>query len=71
MIRVWIAVAVVLVAAGALVPVLAGRRNRLSSNDEAVEDVEQLDDERAMARMRTARERYDTGPQLREQKRYK
>jgi hypothetical protein len=73
MIWVWIAVAVVLVAAGALVPVLAGRNTRLSSNDEAVaarsrynqlglyvEAEEQLDDEQAMARMRAARERYNT-----------
>lgn len=70
---VWIVVAVVLVAAGALVPVLAGRDRRLSSNDEAVaarsrynqlglyvEDAEQVDDEEAAARMRAARERYNT-----------
>lgn len=69
----WIVVAVVLVAAGALVPVLAGRDRRLSSNDEAVaarsrynqlglyaEDAEQLTDEQANALMRTARERYNT-----------
>jgi hypothetical protein len=73
MIWLWIGIAVVLVAAGALVPVLAGRNNRLSSNDEAVaarsrynqlglyvEDTEQLDDEQAKARLRVARERYDT-----------
>lgn len=73
MIWVWVGVAVVLVAAGALVPVLTGRDNRLSSNDEAVaarsrynqlglyaEDVEQLDDEQADALMRKARERYNT-----------
>jgi hypothetical protein len=73
MIWLWIGIAVVLVAAGALVPVLAGRNNRLSSNDEAVaarsrynqlglyvEDTEQLDDEQAMARLRAARERYNT-----------
>jgi hypothetical protein len=70
---VWIVVAVVLVAAGALVPVLAGRDKRLSSNDEAVaarsrynqlglyaEDPEQLADEQANALLRTARERYHT-----------
>jgi hypothetical protein len=70
---VWIVVAVVLVAAGALVPVLAGRDKRLSSNDEAVaarsrynqlglyaEDPEQLTDEQATALLRTARERYNT-----------
>jgi type II secretory pathway pseudopilin PulG len=69
----WIAVAVVLVAAGALVPVLSGRNDKLKSNDEAVaarsrynqlglyvEDPEQLDDEQATAKLRTARERYDT-----------
>ena len=73
MIWVWIGIAVVLVAAGALVPVLAGRNNRLTSNDEAVaarsryhqlghyaEDAEELDDEQATAHMRTARERYHT-----------
>jgi len=73
MIWLWIGIAVVLVAAGALVPVLAGRNTRLSSNDEAVaarsrynqlglyvEDTEQLDDEQAMARLRAARERYNT-----------
>jgi hypothetical protein len=72
---VWVAIAVVLVAAGALVPVLAGRRrgNRLSSNDEAVaarsrynqlglyvENLEQLDDDKAMALLRSAQERYNT-----------
>jgi hypothetical protein len=70
---IWIGIAVVLVAAGALVPVLAGRNNRLTSNDEAVaarsryhqlghyvEDAEQLDDEQATALLRTARERYHT-----------
>jgi len=71
---VWIGVAVVLVAAGALVPVLSGRDNRLRSNDEAVaarsrynqlglyveDGVEQLDDQQAMTLLRTARERYDT-----------
>lgn len=74
MIWVWIGIAVVLVAAGALVPVLSGRRTaRLSSNDEAVaarsrynqlgfyvENLEQLDDDKAMALMRTALERYNT-----------
>lgn len=74
MIWVWVGIAVVLVAAGALVPVLSGRDNRLRSNDEAVaarsrynqlglyveDGVEQLDDERAMALLRTARERYNT-----------
>ena len=75
MIWVWVGVAIVLVAAGALVPVLAGRRraNRLSSNDEAVaarsrynqlglyvENLEQLDDDKAMALMRSAEERYNT-----------
>ena len=73
MIWVWVVVAVVLVAAGALVPVLAGRDKRLSSNDEAVaarsryhqlglyaENPEQLDDEQAMTRMRAAHERYTT-----------
>jgi hypothetical protein len=69
---VWVAIAV---AAGALGPVLAGRRhgNRLSSNDEAVtarsrynqlglyvDNFEQLDDDKALALMRSARERYDT-----------
>jgi hypothetical protein len=71
---VWIGVAVVLVATGALVPVLSGRDNRLRSNDEAVaarsrynqlglyveDGVEQLDDQQAMTLLRTARERYDT-----------
>jgi hypothetical protein len=70
---IWVGVAVGLVGAGALVPVLTGRDKRLSSNDEAVaarsryhqlghyvEDVEQLDDEQAAALMRTARERYHT-----------
>lgn len=74
MIWVWIAVAVVLVAAGALVPVIAGREHRHQrSNDEAVaarsrynqlghyvENAERLDDEQADALMRTARERYHT-----------
>ena len=74
MIWVWIGIAVVLVAAGALVPVLSGRDNRLRSNDEAVaarsrynqlghyveDGVEQLDDDKATALLRTARERYDT-----------
>lgn len=74
MIWVWVGIAVVLVAAGALVPVLSGRNNRLRSNDEAVaarsryhqlghyveDGVERLDDEQAMALLRTARERYDT-----------
>lgn len=74
MIWVWVGIAVVLVAAGALVPVLSGRNNRLRSNDEAVaarsrynqlghyveDGVEQLDDEQAMALLRTARERYNT-----------
>lgn len=71
---VWIGIAVVLVAAGALVPVLSGRDDRLRSDDEAVaarsryhqlghyveDGVEQLDDERATALLRTARERYHT-----------
>jgi hypothetical protein len=71
---VWIGIAVVLVAAGALVPVLSGRNNRLRSNDEAVaarsryhqlghyveDGVESLEDEQAMTLLRTARERYDT-----------
>jgi hypothetical protein len=70
---VWVGVAVVLVAAGALVPVLSGRDNRLRSNDEAVsarsrynqlglyvEDLEELDDQQAMTLLRTARERYDS-----------
>jgi len=65
-------VAVVLVAAGALVPVLAGRNKRLSSNDEAVaarsrynqlglyvEDGEILGDEAANVLMRQAKERYN------------
>lgn len=73
MIWVWVGVAVVLVAAGALVPVLAGRNNRLASNDEAVaarsryhqlghyvEDGEQVDDERAATLLDKARERYHT-----------
>ncbi len=79
MIWVWIGIAVVLVAAGALVPVLSGRDHRLRSNDEAVaarsryhqlghyvEDtvgmgpVESLDDEKAIALLRTAHERYNT-----------
>lgn len=74
MIWVWIGIAVVLVAAGALVPVLSGRDHRLRSNDEAVaarsryhqlghyveDGVEQLDDEQAMALLRTAYERYNT-----------
>jgi hypothetical protein len=70
---VWVGVAVVLVAAGALVPVLSGRDDRLRSNDEAVsarsrynqlglyvEDLEELDDQQAMTLLRTARERYDS-----------
>lgn len=75
---IWIVVAVVLIAAGALTPVLTGRRQRaLRSNDEAVaarsryhqlghyvEDTvvtpEQVDDERAAALLRTARERWLT-----------
>ncbi len=74
MIWVWIGIAVVLVAAGALVPVLSGRDHRLRSNDEAVaarsrdhqlghydeDGEEQLDDEQAMALLRTAYERYNT-----------
>lgn len=74
MIWVWIGIAVVLVAAGALVPVLSGRDHRLRSNDEAVaarsryhqlghyveDGVEPLDDEKAMALLRTAQERYHT-----------
>lgn len=73
MIWLWVGVAVVLVAAGALVPVLAGRNNRLASNDEAVaarsryhqlghyvEDVLQVDDEQATALLNQARERYHT-----------
>jgi hypothetical protein len=56
------------------VPVLSGRDHRLRSNDEAVaarsryhqlghyveDGVEQLDDEKAMALLRTAHERYNT-----------
>jgi hypothetical protein len=71
---VWIGIAVVLVAAGALVPVLSGRDHRLRSNDEAVaarsryhqlghyveDGVEQFDDEKAMGLLRTAHERYNT-----------
>ena len=71
---VWIGIAAVLVAAGALVPVLSGRDHRLRSNDEAVaarsryhqlghyveDGVERLDDDEATALLRTARERYDT-----------
>lgn len=74
MIWVWIGIAVVLVAAGALVPVLSGRDHRLRSNDEAVaarsryhqlghyveDGVESLEDEKAMALLRTAHERYNT-----------
>jgi hypothetical protein len=74
MIWLWVGIAVVLVAVGALVPVLASRDNRLASNDEAVaarsryhqlghyveDGVEQLDDEKAMALLRTAHERYNT-----------
>lgn len=73
MIWVWVGVAVVLVAAGALVPVLAGRNNRLASNDEAVaarsryhqlghyvEDGERVDDEQAASLLDKARERYHT-----------
>lgn len=74
MIWVWVGIAVVLVAAGALVPVLSSRNHRLRSNDEEVaarsryhqlghyveDGVEQLDDEQAMALLRTARERYNT-----------
>ena len=73
MIWVWVGVAVVLVAAGALVPVLAGRNNRLASNDEAVaarsryhqlghyvEDVARVDDEQATTLLNQARERYHT-----------
>lgn len=74
MIWVWIGIAVVLVAAGALVPVLSGRDDRLRSNDEAVaarsryhqlghyveDGVERLEDEKAMALLRTAYERYNT-----------
>ncbi len=36
MIWLWIGIAVVVVAAGALIPVLSGRDHRLRSNDEAV-----------------------------------
>ncbi|HEX2133422.1 MAG TPA: hypothetical protein VHH15_17880 [Actinophytocola sp.] len=75
---VWIVVAVALVAAGALTPVLTGRRRRaLRGNDEAVaarsrhhqlghyvEDTvvtpDRVDDERAAALLRTARERWLT-----------
>jgi type II secretory pathway pseudopilin PulG len=75
---VWIVVAVLLVAAGALIPVLTGRRQQaLRSNDEAVAarsryhqlghyvddsvaTPEQVDDERAAALLRTARERWLT-----------
>jgi hypothetical protein len=71
---VWIGLAVVLLAAGALVPVLAGRRaERLRSNDEAVaarsrhlmlghyvEQDERVGDERAAELLRTARERWHT-----------
>jgi hypothetical protein len=74
MMWIWIGIAVVLVAAGALVPVLSGRNDRLTSNDEAVaarsryhqlghyveDGVEQLADEQATALLRTARERYNT-----------
>lgn len=74
MIWVWVGIAVVLVAAGALVPVLSSRNHRLRSNDEEVaarsryhqlghyveDGVEQLDDEQATALLRTARERYNT-----------
>lgn len=74
MIWVWVGIAVVLVAAGALVPVLSSRNHRLRSNDEEVaarsryhqlghyveDGVEQLDDEQAMTLLRTARERYNT-----------
>jgi hypothetical protein len=71
---VWIGIAVVVVAAGALVPVLMGRHShRLRSNDEAVaarsryhmlghyvEDLDQVDHEQAAALLRTARERWHT-----------
>jgi hypothetical protein len=70
---VLIGVAAVLVAAGALVPVLTGRRRALRSNDEAVaarsryhqlghyvETPEPVDDPRAAALLRTARERWLT-----------
>jgi hypothetical protein len=71
---VWVAIAAALVAAGALVPALAGRNNRLRSNDEAVaarsryhklghyveDGGERVDDPAAAALLRTARERYHT-----------
>lgn len=74
MIRLWIGIDVVLVAAGALVPTLSGRDHRSRSNDEAVaarsryhrlghyvdDGAEQLDDEKAIALLRTAHERYNT-----------
>ncbi|OLF10684.1 hypothetical protein BLA60_16100 [Actinophytocola xinjiangensis] len=76
---VWIAVAVVVVAAGALTPLLTGRRQRaLASNDEAVaarsryhqlghyveDGPEHVTDERAAALLRTARERWLTAGSL-------
>lgn len=70
---VWIGIAAVVLAAGALVPVLAGRGHRLRSNDEAVaarsrhsmlghyvEAPVVTDDERAAALLRKARERWNT-----------
>lgn len=74
MIWVWIGVAAVLVAAGALVPVLLGRNSRLRSNDEAVaarsryhqlghyleDGPEHVDHEQAQLLLRRARERWNT-----------
>lgn len=74
MIGFWIGLAVVVLAAGALVPVLANRRaERLRSNDEAVaarsrylmlghyvEQADETGDEQAAELLRTARERWHT-----------
>lgn len=70
---VWISVAALVLAAGALVPVLVGRSHRLRSNDEAVaarsrhsmlalyvEDPAVTDDELAAELLRRARERWHT-----------
>ncbi len=74
MIWVWIGIAAVLVAAGALVPVLLGRNTRLRSNDEAVaarsryhqlghyldDGPEHVDHEEAQLLLRRARERWNS-----------
>ena len=73
MIWLWVGIAVLVIVAGALAPVLVGRSNRLRSNDEAiaarsrhsqlgfyVEDPPSTVDEQVAEAFRKARERWET-----------